>query len=156
MLVEGIKLVLPICRVTLAFGGVLYCLVLLVEVKIALVGHLGGLTPASKAFFLSLLLMVLLVPWQAAFCPNVPSAIFGYDELTQHYHRVNSEPSFIAALVYYTRFSGMWLFSLLILTAAQIRSCQSQRIIKKRLEKATPFARPLAPAPTPTPEQYEN
>ena len=47
--------------------SMLYCLTLLFMVKISLVARLGGLKHITRAFFLSLVAVVLLLPWQKYF-----------------------------------------------------------------------------------------
>ncbi|MHC4113509.1 MAG: hypothetical protein ACYSUY_20740, partial [Planctomycetota bacterium] len=46
---------------------VLYCLTMLFSLKISLLGRLGGINHISRAFFLSLLIFVLILPWQRFF-----------------------------------------------------------------------------------------
>ena len=47
----------------LIFVSLLYCLSLLMGIKISLAGGLGGLGDLAKAFFLSLVFMVIVIPW---------------------------------------------------------------------------------------------
>ncbi|MCJ7544521.1 MAG: hypothetical protein MUP47_08170 [Phycisphaerae bacterium] len=55
---------------------------LLVSVQVALVGRLGGVASLLSAFFWSLMLLAILVPWQYAFPQlHVPGALFDYNEL---------------------------------------------------------------------------
>ena len=49
--------------------AILYCLSLLFSLKISLLGRLGGINHISRAFFISLTFLVLLLPWQELFGP---------------------------------------------------------------------------------------
>jgi hypothetical protein len=116
------------------FAVVLYCLSLLISVKLTLVGQLGGMANAGKAFFLSLVVMVLIVPWQDVISPEVPGVLFSYKELTLWYQhvRLNADPP-SGYLLYYGRFVGFWAFSMIVLLVAQWRSYLSVKEIRQRI-----------------------
>ena len=117
----------------LTFVAVIYCLVLLIGMKLSLVGQLGGLADTSKAFFLSLIVMVLILPWQHAISSEIHGTLFTYEELTNSYlSLVNSNDPKQYAL-YYGRFVGLWGLTMLLLVAAQWRSHQAVRKIRRRL-----------------------
>jgi len=122
-----------IIKYVATFAVVLYCLSLLIGVKLTLVGQLGGMANAGKAFFLSLILMVFIVPWQDAISPEVPAVLFSYKELTLWYQhiRMNADPS--GYFLYYGRFVGFWAFSMIVLLVAQWRSYQSVKDIRWRI-----------------------
>ena len=121
----------------LTFVAVIYCLVLLIGMKLSLVGQLGGLADTSKAFFLSLIVMVLILPWQHTISSEIHGTLFTYKELTNSYlNLVNSDDPKQYAL-YYGRFVGLWGLTMLLLVAAQWRSHQAVRKIRRRLTSTT-------------------
>ena len=121
----------------LTFVAVIYCLVLLIGMKLSLVGQLGGLADTSKAFFLSLIVMVLILPWQHTISSEIHGTLFTYKELTNSYlSLVNSDDPKQYAL-YYGRFVGLWGLTMLLLVAAQWRSHQAVRKIRRRLTSTT-------------------
>ena len=121
----------------LTFVAVIYCLVLLIGMKLSLVGQLGGLADTSKAFFLSLIVMVLILPWQHAISSEIHGTLFTYKELTNSYlNLVNSDDPKQYAL-YYGRFVGLWGLTMLLLVAAQWRSHQAVQKIRRRLTSTT-------------------
>jgi hypothetical protein len=121
---------LPSADYVLVFSAAFYCLSLLAGLNIALVGRLGGLADLSQAFFLSLLVLVLLVPWQFAVNLGVPGALFGYSELAAAY---SQKARGVEAIWYYGRFTGLWAVTFLLLLAAQWRTHRASRKIRARL-----------------------
>ncbi|MHC4241291.1 MAG: hypothetical protein ACYSU4_02735, partial [Planctomycetota bacterium] len=78
-LAMGIRIVDAILILT----GMLYCLTILMALKISLVGRLGGINHICRAFFLSLLMLLLLLPWQRIFGGIVIGAIYTPCELVK-------------------------------------------------------------------------
>ncbi|MCK5174616.1 MAG: hypothetical protein KAR47_14580, partial [Planctomycetes bacterium] len=60
-------IIVRICNFALILAATLYSLVLLISLKISLVGRLGGISHISRAFFLTLFALVILMPWQFMF-----------------------------------------------------------------------------------------
>ena len=58
---------LNVSNFVLVISATLYSLVLLMTLKISLAGRLGGINHISRAFFLSLFALVILLPWQNLF-----------------------------------------------------------------------------------------
>lgn len=117
----------------LILAAVLYCLTMLFSLKVSLLGRLGGINHISRAFFLSLLMLVLLLPWQRFFVGVVAGAIYTPGELLRWYTAKTSGGIF-DVVVYYLRFIGYWLIVLLFLVFAQIRSIRWAKAILRRLE----------------------
>jgi len=119
----------------LALAAILYCLTLLFALKISLLGRLGGINHISRAFFLSLVFTVLLLPWQKLFGSAVKGAMFGPQELAAwvDWSSAQSGGIFIAAL-YYLRFTGYWLIVLLLLIFSMNRSIRWTKATLRRLE----------------------
>ncbi|HEC02983.1 MAG TPA: hypothetical protein ENI81_05545, partial [Phycisphaerales bacterium] len=65
----------------LILTATLYCLTLLFSLKVSMHGRLGGINHITRAFFLSLLMLVLLLPWQKVFGSVVTGAVFTPDEM---------------------------------------------------------------------------
>jgi hypothetical protein len=112
-------------------GAVLYCLSLLFSFKLSLIGRLGGINHIARAFFLSLVFVVLLLPWQLMFAPVFAGAMFTPTELINACQAQKTTPALVS---FYLRFTGYWLLVLLVLLAAQIRSMRWAKTTLRRLE----------------------
>ena len=102
----GIRVVNAILVLT----GLLYCLTILLSLKISLVGRLGGMNHISRAFFMSLVMLILLLPWQRVFGGVVLGAIYSPCELVKWSSA--ETPGIFGIILYYLRFSGYWLLIL--------------------------------------------
>ena len=114
-------------------ASILYCLTMLFALKISMIGRLGGINHICRAFFLSLVFTVLLLPWQKFFGGVVAGAMFTPAELLSSYSDANAAGVF-GTILYYLRFTGYWLLVLLILVFAQLRSVRWARATLRRLE----------------------
>ena len=112
-------------------SSMVYCLTLLFSLKVSLIGRLGGINHIARAFFLSLLFVVLLLPWQVLFAPAFAGAMFTSTELI---NACAAEKTPFASVCLYLRFSGYWLLVLLLFLSAQIRSMRWARATLRRLE----------------------
>ena len=112
--------------------AILYCLTMLFSLKVSLLGRLGGINHISRAFFLSLLFVVLLLPWQKFFGGIVAGVIYTPEELLSSCHAKTTD--LLDAVLYYSRFTGYWLIVLLLLIFSYIRSCRWAKTILRRLE----------------------
>ncbi len=117
----------------LILAAVLYCLTILFSLKISLVGRLGGINHICRAFFLSLVFLVLLLPWQKFFGGVVTGAIYTPRELARWY-TVETTGGIFGIVAYYLRFTGYWLLVLLLLIFSHIRSSRWAKAILRRLE----------------------
>lgn len=116
-----------------------YCLTLLFSLKISMLGRLGGINHISRAFFLSLFMFVLLLPWQRLFPAVIVGMIYTPEELLNARATVcESGCSPIDTTLYYLRFTGYWLLVMLLLVLAQFRSTRWARSILRRLEVIAP------------------
>lgn len=120
-----------VCNFVLIITGTLYCLVLLVSLKVSLIGRLGGISHISKAFFLSLFALAILLPWQSFFNGFAMGAIYAPDELFTGW--TSWCDTLVSKIFYYLRFSGLWLLALLLIMMAQCRSGKWSRTTLKRL-----------------------
>ncbi len=121
----------------LILAAILYCLTTLFSLKISLLGRLGGINHISRAFFLSLVFLVLLLPWQIAWRKFFAGGLFGVvytpSELRSSFATLKDSGIFYKVF-YYFRFSGYWLIALLLLIFSYIRSCRWAKTILRRLE----------------------
>jgi hypothetical protein len=122
--------VVSICNFLLILSATLYCLALLMSVKISLAGRLGGLAHISRAFFRSLFVLVLLIPWQVM----VPGVLVGATYTPKEMLCVPVPSGDIVTMaMFYMRFCGLWLLVFLLLCMAQSRSAKWSRATLKRL-----------------------
>jgi hypothetical protein len=129
---EYLSWVIRIVNAVLILTATLYCLSMLFSLKVSMLGRLGGINHISRAFFLSLLMLILLLPWQRIFGGMVPGAIFTPEELVQWSSAKSGD--IFDTVIYYLRFSGYWLLVLLLLILSQIRSVRWGKAILRRLE----------------------
>jgi hypothetical protein len=132
MTFEHLSWVIRIINAVLILTASLYCLSMLFSLKISMLGRLGGINHISRAFFLSLLMLILLLPWQRIFGGIVPGAIFTPEELVKWSSAKGGD--IFDVVIYYLRFSGYWLLVLLLLILSQIRSIRWGKAILRRLE----------------------
>ncbi len=119
----------------LILTAVLYCLCMLFSLKVSLIGRLGGINHISRAFFLSLILVVLLLPWQIVFDGIIPGVIYTPKELLSSYATSKLPPAEIFSIaLYYFRFCGYWVLVVILLIFAQMRSSRWTKAVLRRLE----------------------
>lgn len=111
--------------------SILYCLTILFALKVSLIGRLGGINHIARAFFLSLLFIVLLLPWQLLFSPVFAGAMFTPSELTA---ACQAQKTALAQVSFYLRFCIYWLLVLLLLLAGQMRSMRWAKATLRRLD----------------------
>jgi hypothetical protein len=129
---EKIAWLIRFVNAVLILSATLYCLTLLFSLKVSMHGRLGGINHISRAFFLSLILLALLLPWQSLFGGFVIGAIYSPAELAQG---CSKEAGGLFDLVfYYLRFSGFGVLIFLLLIFSQIRSVRWAKAILRRLE----------------------
>jgi len=116
----------------LILTATLYCLTLLFSLKVSMHGRLGGINHITRAFFLSLLMLVLLLPWQEVFGSVVTGAVFTPNEIVRWYSARTDD--MLDKVLYYLRFSGYGVLMMLLLILSQIRSLRWAKAILRRLE----------------------
>jgi hypothetical protein len=126
------RVVVSICNYVILAAAILYCLSLLICLKISLTGRLGGMNHITRAFFISLFLLVVLIPWQSVL-PGVligsvwlPSELFCGDW-------AKADTSVFWKVMLYLRFSGLCLVALWLLLWTQIRSAKWARATLRRI-----------------------
>ena len=128
---ERLSGLLDFVNAVLILAAVLYCLTMLFSLKISLLGRLGGINHICRAFFLSLVMLILLLPWQTVFGHIVLGEIYTPGELVKW---LDNKTSGFETVLFYLRFTGYWLLILLLLFLSQLRSSRWARAILRRLE----------------------
>ena len=133
----GIKMkhlnwVIWFCNFIIILAAILYCLVLLLCFKVSLIGRLGGINHICRAFFISLVMVILLLPWQNYFGHIVMGAVYTPGELVKWCTAENMD--IFDMIFHYLRFTGYWLLILLLLIFTQLRSSRWTKAILRRLE----------------------
>lgn len=116
----------------LIIAALLYCLTIMFALKISLLGRLGGINHICRAFFLSLIALVLILPWQKFFGGIITGLIFTPEHLLDCIERECS--NIFCSIIHYLRFVGLWLLVLLFLILSHIRSVRWARAMLRRLE----------------------
>jgi len=121
------------CNFVLIPTAALYCLTLMFGLKVSLLGRLGGINHITRAFFLSLLTLVLILPWQRFFGGVIAGAMYMPDELISRCSSAKAG-KLIDTIFFYLRFSGYWLLVVLLLILSFIRSMRWAKAMLRRLE----------------------
>ena len=127
-LARAIELINGVLIVTV----VLYVLAMFFNLMVSLVGRLGGIRHISRAFFLSVIVLVLVIPWQTLVGSRVPGVLYTLPELLNWMASKNENMT--NTVLYYLRFSGYWLVFLLLVLICQLRSARWTKSILRRLE----------------------
>ncbi len=114
-------------------AAVFYCLTLLFGLQVSLVGRLGGVSHVTRAFFLSLLMLILMLPWQKIFWGVVVGMMYSPDDLLNSI-TITPANDMLASILYYARFTIYWLVVILLLIFAQLRSSKWAKAMLRRLE----------------------
>ncbi|MHC4495317.1 MAG: YeeE/YedE family protein [Planctomycetota bacterium] len=131
-----VSLVVRAANAVLVFASVLYALTLFCGLTVSLGGRLGGQNHISQAFYLSLIMLVLLLPWQTILGSMAPGAIFTAPELAK-WCRADAG-SMLDTVLLYLRFTGYWALAMAVLLLAQLRSFQWSRVILRKLVQVWP------------------
>jgi len=124
--------VVAVCNFIVLAAAILYSLSLLICLKISLTGRLGGMNHITRAFFISLFLLVVLVPWQRV----MPGALIGSIWLPRELlcgGWAKADGSVFWKVMFYLRFCGLCLVAVWFLLWAQIRSAKWARATLRRL-----------------------
>ena len=130
---QQISLLITFLNFIAILSATLYCLTLLFALKVSMLGRLGGINHICRAFFISLVFVVLLLPWQRLFAGIVVGSIFTPAELSSS-HSVLDRLDIVEETLYYVRFTGYWAIEVLLLICAQVRSIKWSKATLRRLE----------------------
>ncbi len=108
--------------------SIVLSLVVLLLVKIMLVGRLIGVSRTMSALIWSLVLVVLLFPWQAFLMNSdftsrefiIPGALYTWDELAMNARFATSDLA--PSLLKWARFVGFPLLAVILLLSIQVKS----------------------------------
>ncbi|RKY25296.1 MAG: hypothetical protein DRP62_01605 [Planctomycetota bacterium] len=130
---EQLALLIRFLDFALILAAILYCLTMLFALNVSMLGRLGGINHISRAFFLSLVMVVLLLPWQKFFGGVVAGAMYSPAELMSRCAGAETRGIF-GDILFYLRFTGYWLLVVLLLIFSQLRSFRWARATLRRLE----------------------
>ena len=138
--------------------GLLLVLTVLFSVKLSLVGRVGAPSGFLSAFYWSLILLVVLIPWQTVLAPTAAcGATFSLGDLLAQHADVKGDDidlksDFLALSFYYARFMAYPALALLMVVLVGLQFANGYRPLKRG--SAGVAAAPPAPAP-PAPAPYE-
>ena len=130
---EHIAWVIRVFNFVLILSLLMYCLSILFAVKVSLVGRLGGINHTMRAFFLSLVILVLAMPWQNVFGSVVTGWVFTPSQLVALKAKVDQNHTVIMLALYYLRFAGLWAIILGLAILAQLRTNRWSKATMRRL-----------------------
>lgn len=124
--------IVKVCNFLILLAALLYCLILLLCLKISLVGRLGGLFHVTKAFLISLLFLLVLIPWQVLLPRAMIGALWLPNELFGGAWD-NVQDSIFWQILYYARFCGLWFVAIVLLFWSRMRFVKWRRATLRRL-----------------------
>ncbi len=131
-----VSLVVRAANAVLVFASILYALTLFCGLTVSLGGRIGGQNHISRAFYLSLIMLVLLLPWQTILGSMAPGAIYTAPELAK-WCRADAG-GMLDTVLLYLRFTGYWALVVAVILLAQLRSFRWSRVILRKLDQVWP------------------
>lgn len=125
----------PILSITTSvaiLAGILYCTLLFFSITLTVVGRLGGIRHICRAFFLSLILLILLIPWQTLFDAMTVGVLFSVQDIIDGQH--TKAEGLYPTILYYLRFCGYWLVALVLLIMSQVRCARWSKSMLRRMQ----------------------
>ncbi len=163
---EFIKIALKGLNCLVLFTAILFSISLLIGLNISMIGQLGQIAFSTKAFFLSLVLCVLIFPWQTIVNPEIPGFLYTYEQLsssywyTIHNNYVDQTERLTNLGMYFIRYVGLWFLSMAILVTAQSKSIKAAKNIFNNVKSnlsAKPVIQPQQTAkPTPSATPHDD
>ncbi len=129
---DRLERIVELANGVLIIAASLFCLSTFFSLMVSLIGRLGGINHIARAFFLSLIMAVLVLPWQKMLGLAIPGVVYTPNELITWMASKNA--STLNTVLFYLRFFGYWLVVLLLLLTAQLRSARWTKSILRRLE----------------------
>ncbi len=129
---DQLAMTLRIVDGIMIIAATIYCLSIMFSLKISIMGRMGGINHICRAFFLSLVFLILLIPWQHLFVRIGLGAMFTAEELAR-WGPVDTD-NVRHLVMYFLRFPGFWLLVFLLLISTQIRTARWTNSILRRLE----------------------
>jgi uncharacterized membrane protein YedE/YeeE len=126
---EHMASIVRIANTLLVLASVLYTL----TISCTMTVWPGGQNHICRAFYLSLIMLLLLLPWQIAFAPTGLGVICTPSELAKLCTAATSDNSGESYL--YLRFVGNGIVAVMLLFLAQVRSFRWRRTLIRRVEQ---------------------
>jgi hypothetical protein len=117
---EHLTSIIRITGIILVLASAFYALIMYFGMGVSFKGQLGGLGHICGALYMSLIMFVLIMPWQNFFGPIVLGATFTPQELVKCCTTDISDT--LGMALFYLRFTGYWALVMLLLLLAQLRS----------------------------------
>jgi hypothetical protein len=117
----------------LIITAILYSLTITSMLFVSMIGRLGGINHITRAMILSLIFVVVLLPWQEIFGWFTLGVLFSPTEMMSRIAEYDGLSALSKGL-YYIRFVGYWLLALLILFCTQTRTARWSKATLRRLE----------------------
>lgn len=127
-----VVMVVKACNFILVIASTMYCLMLLMSLKISLTGRLGGINHISRAFFISLFALVILLPWQVLLPGVVTGVIYQPKELLCGWS-ARAKLSTFWLVMCYLRFVALWLVVVWLFVWSQVRAGKWAKATLRRL-----------------------
>ena len=125
--------VLPGTKFLAVVSSMLLILILLFGVKLSLLGRLGGLAGLISAFFWSLILFAMVIPWQQVLKGSfVSGSVYNLGNLVQETRKVlgtwgATDVSWLDHVVYYARFILFPLVTVAVWLLVQLKFARGYR-----------------------------
>lgn len=129
---EQLSMAIRVVNFVLILSAILYCLTMLFLLKISLTGRLGGINHIARAFFLSLIMLVLILPWQRFFPGVIAGVIYTPEELLNVC--ASQTTDMLSNIMFYLRYVVFWVLTMFFLICAQSRSARWVKNTLRRLE----------------------
>ncbi len=118
----------------LMFACVLYALTAYIALSVSIRARLGGLAHISRAFYFSMVVLVLVLPWQVVLAPIGVGTIYTPHELAKSCTTLATGT--FETVLFYLRFTGIWAAVCLVLLQAQWRSLRWTKTVLLKYEDA--------------------
>jgi len=136
---ERVAWLLRVTNHILILASVLYVLAIFFGLTVSLGGRFGGLNHMCAACYFSVIALVILLPWQAAWHPIASGVIYTPSELAGVPGDGRLGPGAAITLeqvLIYLRFTGYWILAAAVLVLAQSRSGRWSKIAIGKLKDA--------------------
>jgi hypothetical protein len=132
---EYVAQAIQILNAFLIFSMLMYTATILFSLKVSLVGRLGGINHITRAFFLALIALVLMLPWwQKMFNDYFWGLLYSPSELVLDHERIERPGAPVFQIgVYYFRYCGLWVIVLVLIIMAQLRTNRWAKATMRRL-----------------------
>jgi hypothetical protein len=121
--------IIRVTGIILVLASAFYALIMYFGMGVSFKGRLGGIGHICGAFYMALIMFVLIMPWQNFFGPVALGVAYTPQELVKWYtSNMSDTPGMV---LFYLRFTGYWALVLLLLLLAQLRSLRWARAVRR-------------------------